>query len=334
MATAIIPAIYKLVVPLPYNPPGATNIYLLRGDDGYLLIDTGWNSDQAFHALREELDDVGADFKDIKQIVVTHAHPDHYGLVGKVRELSKAKIYMHRRDEEIFRTRYAASEEYMRQSEEWFDRNGVPHREIPVIRMPPGGPRRTTLLQQPDIYLDGGEPISTGIFNLKVIWTPGHSPGHICLYEPKHKLLFAGDDILPVTVPNISLTPGSTANPLGDFLKSLALVRNLDVTTVLPAHESIFHDLKKRADEIIELRATRSDEIIHGLGTDSKTAYEISNLITWMPQFGGVKFRDLMPMDQRAAVSETLAHLRDLTVNGRIKIITRNNLFYYQRTQA
>ena len=329
MATAIIPGVCELVIPLPYNPPGATNIYLLRGDDGYLLIDTGWNSDQAFHALVEELADAGADFKDIKEIVVTHAHPDHYGLVGKVYELSKAKIYMHRRDEEIFH-RYAASAEYMRQSEEWFDRNGVPHREIPATRVPSGGPRPTSLLQQPDIFLDGGETISTGIFDLKVVWTPGHSPGHICLYEPKHKLLFAGDHVLPVIIPNISLTPGSTGNPLADFLKSLELVRNLDVTTVLPAHENIFYDLKKRVDEIFEHRAVRSNEIMKGLGTSAKTAYEISNLITWMPEFGGVRFRDLMPMDQRAAVSETLAHLRAMTVAGRVKVTTRNSIFYYQ----
>jgi glyoxylase-like metal-dependent hydrolase (beta-lactamase superfamily II) len=329
MATAIIPGVCELVIPLPYNPPGATNIYLLRGDDGYLLIDTGWNSEESFHAFVEELADAGADFKDIKQIVVTHAHPDHYGLVGKVHELSNAKIYMHRRDEEIFH-RYTASAEYMRQSEEWFDRNGVPHREIPVTRVPSGGLRPTSLLQQPDIFLDGGETISTGIFDLKVIWTPGHSPGHICLYEPKHKLLFAGDHVLPVIIPNISLTPGSTGNPLADFLKSLELIRNLDVTTVLPAHENIFYNLKKRVDEIIEHRAVRSDEIIEGLGTGAKTAYEISNLITWMPEFGGVRFRDLMPMDQRAAVSETLAHLRAMTVDGRVKVTTRNSIFYYQ----
>jgi glyoxylase-like metal-dependent hydrolase (beta-lactamase superfamily II) len=96
-----------LGIPLPYNPPGATNIYLLRSNDGYLLIDTGWNSDQAFNALAEGLNDIGADFKDIKKIIMTHAHPDHYGLVGKVRELSKAKIYIHHKDEEIFQ-RYAA----------------------------------------------------------------------------------------------------------------------------------------------------------------------------------------------------------------------------------
>jgi glyoxylase-like metal-dependent hydrolase (beta-lactamase superfamily II) len=327
LATEIIPGVYMLGIPLPYNPPGATNIYLLRSNDGYLLIDTGWNSDQAFHALAKGLDDIGADFKDIRKIIMTHAHPDHYGLVGKVRELSKAKIYIHHKDEEIFQ-RYAASEEYMRQSEEWFNSNGVPPRDIPFTRIPT---RAAIPIQQPDFFLHDGETISTGTFNLKVIWTPGHSPGHICLYEPNYKLLFAGDHILPVTIPNISLPPGSTSNPLGDFLKSLALIRNLDVTIALPAHENIFYDLKKRVDEIIELRATRSNEILHWLGASSKTAYEISNLIIWMPQFGGVKFRDLMPMDQRAAVSETLSHLRALTIDGKIKITTHSNVFYYEQ---
>ncbi|MDO9333154.1 MAG: MBL fold metallo-hydrolase [Dehalococcoidales bacterium] len=332
MATAIIPGICELLVPIPYNPLENTNIYLLRGNDGYLLIDTGWNSDDSFRALGEELADAGADFKDIKQIVVTHAHFDHYGLTGRIHQLSKAKIYMHHMDEEIFRTRYAVTEEYMRQSEDWFYSNGVPRHEMPISRMSYGGPRATGLPQQPDVHLNGGETISTGIFNLKVIWTPGHSPGHICLYEPKHKLFFSGDHVLPVITPNISLPPGSPGNPLADFLKSLELVRNLDVTTVLPAHENIFHDLPKRVDEIIHHHEVRTDEILETLGTGAKTAYEISGFITWMPELGGVKFRNLMPGDQRSAVSETLAHLRAITVDGKVKVTTRNNVFYYQCT--
>ena len=139
--------------------------------------------------------------------------------------------------------------------------------------------------------------------------------------------LLRGDD-------GYSLPPASTGNPLADFLKSLGLVRNLDVSTVLPAHENIFHDIKKRVDEIIHHHEIRSEEILEALGTDAKTAYEISGFITWMPELGGVRFRDLMPGDQRSAVSETMAHLRAMTVTGRIKITTRNNVFYFQRAQA
>jgi len=330
MATAIIPGVNELLVPIPNNPLENTNVYLLRGNDGFLLIDTGWDSDLALRSLGKELEDAGAGFKDIKQIVVTHAHFDHYGLVGKLKQLSKAKIYLHHGDQEIFRTRYAVTEEYMRQSEEWFRSNGVPGHELPISRVPFGGLRLSGIPPQPDISLSGGETISTGIFDLKVIWTPGHSPGHICLYEAKHKLLFSGDHVLPVITPNISLPPRSDGNPLGDFLKSLELVRDLDVTTVLPAHENIFHDLPKRIDEILHHHEVRNGEIIAALGDGDRTAFEISNYITWMPQLGGVKFRDLMPGDQRAAVSETLAHLRAMVINSRVKVTTRNGIFHYQ----
>ena len=263
--------------------------------------------------------------------MVTHAHFDHYGLAGRLKQLSKAKIYLHHADQEIFRTRYAVTEEYMRQSEQWFRSNGVPGRELPISRMPFGGLRVSGIPQQPDISLEGGEIISTGIFDLKVIWTPGHAPGHICLYDQKNRLLFSGDHVLPVITPNISLPPASDGNPLGDFLKSLALIRDLDVDTVLPAHENVFHDLRKRVDEIMHHHEVRTDEIMATLTDGAKTAFEISNYITWMPELGGVKFRDLMPGDQRAAVSETLAHLRAMTIDGKVKVAPRNNVFYYQR---
>ena len=72
---------------------------------------------------------------------------------------------------------------------------------------------------QPDVLLNGDETIASGIFNLKVIWTPGHSPGHICLYEPVHKILFSGDHVLPVITPNISLTPHSDRQPAGGLFE-------------------------------------------------------------------------------------------------------------------
>jgi len=209
----------------------------------------------------------------------------------------------------------------------------VPGHELPISRVPFGGLRVSHIPQQPDVSLNGGETISTGIFDLKVIWTPGHAPGHVCLYDQKNRLFFSGDHVLPVITPNISLPPASDGNPLGDFLKSLALIRDLDVKTVLPAHENVFHDLRKRVDEIVHHHEVRSEEIMATLTDGAKTAFDISGYITWMPELGGVRFRDLMPGDQRAAVSETLAHLRAMTLDGKVEATTRNNVYYYQRAE-
>jgi glyoxylase-like metal-dependent hydrolase (beta-lactamase superfamily II) len=184
---------------------------------------------------------------------------------------------------------------------------------------------------QPDIFLNGGEMLSNGLFDLKVIWTPGHSPGHICLYEQSQKLLFCGDHILSVITPNISLPPASDSNPLDDFIKSLHTVRNLSVNYVLPAHESIFSNLSKRVDEILQHHEVRNTEILQALQTTAMTAYQISHLIKWMPEFGGVKFNDLKTWDKRAAVSETLAHLKAMNVHGKVNSERQDSLIYYLR---
>jgi glyoxylase-like metal-dependent hydrolase (beta-lactamase superfamily II) len=197
-----------------------------------------------------------------------------------------------------------------------------------LIRMPSGGPGNNAPIQ-PDVFLDGNEIITCGVFNLKVIWTPGHSPGHVCLYETGSKTLFSGDHILPVITPNISLTPQSNSNPLGDFLKSVEAVSRLDVSLVLPAHEDIFNNLSKRVEEILHHHEIRTAEILQTLNHSAMNAYQISGHITWMPEMGGVKFEKLMPGDKRAAVSETLAHLKAMTVNGRIKQVNQGNIVYY-----
>ena len=329
MASKIIDGVYQLKVPIPNNPLENTNVYLLRGNNSYALIDCGWGGEIAFTSLSQQLAQLEVGFRDISQIIVTHAHFDHFGLAGRIKQLSNATIYMHRQEGEIFRTRYTITEEFIKKSEEWFKINGVPDLVPAAMRMPVSGFSRP-VLPQPDILLDGGETIVIGCFNLQIFWTPGHSPGHICLYEPDRKLLFAGDHVLPVITPNVSLPPQSDDNPLGDFLKSLSTIKTLTVDTVLPAHETIFNNLSKRVNEIVQHHENRSEEILKALNYNQMTAYEISNLITWMPELGGVKFADLMPFDKRNAVSETLAHLRAMSIAQKVTSVTQGSIVYYK----
>ena len=105
---------------------------------------------------------------------------------------------------------------------------------------------RFVLPVAPDVQLEGGETISTGVFNLKVLWTPGHSKGHVCLYEPANKLFFSGDHLLPTITPNIGLHPQSSANPLQEFINSLRLIADMDINLILPGHEKPFTGAKER----------------------------------------------------------------------------------------
>ena len=328
--TEIIPGIHQLQVTFPSEELRYTNIYLVQGDEECLLIDAGWNSEEAPQSLKKQLDEIGIDFKDISQIIVTHVHPDHYGLADKLRQLSRAKITLHYLEKDLINARHLNAGEFQQQAEQWLHSNGVPANELSSLRTGPAGGQQSTAPTLPDITLNGGETISAGIFNFQVLWTPGHSPGHICLYEPNKKILFPGDHILPVITPNVSLQPHSGINPLGDFFNSLNTVKKLDVNIVLPAHEYIFTDLPKRIEGIIQHHKQRSSDILETIKAEPKTAYQISTEIAWRIDFGGISFQDLAPWDRRMAVGEALAHLEWMRINERVSKSSRDSLIYYQ----
>jgi glyoxylase-like metal-dependent hydrolase (beta-lactamase superfamily II) len=328
----IVTGIYQLQIPIPNNPLGNTNVYLVKGDDRHLLIDAGYGNIEAFQSLNDQLTEIGVDPADISQIVVTHAHFDHYGLTDRLRQVSRAKIALHYLEKNLLTQRQTNVVEFLRQTEQWFHAAGVPANELPTPPTAPAGTSSFATPPLPDIDLRSGDEISAANYNFQVIWTPGHSPGHICLYEPDKKLLFAGDHVLPVITPHISLQPLSNTNPLADFINSLNEVKQLAVNLVLPAHEHIYTDLPKRVEEIILHHELRNLEILEAMKTESKTAYQISTQVTWMPTLGGVSFQDLAPWDRRMAVSETLAHLEAMRVDSRISQVNRDNIIYYQST--
>ncbi|HXX59053.1 MAG TPA: MBL fold metallo-hydrolase [Dehalococcoidales bacterium] len=327
MATEITPGIFELFIPMPDSPLEKTNVYFLRDGEDNLLIDTGWNDPASWQALEKELRQAGSSVNNVRRVLVTHAHPDHYGLVTQLKKVSGATIYLHREEEKTLRTRYQLSEKMLREGIDWFFTNGVPREEMPLLRFPHEKYGRAEITE-PDIMLVGDEIITVGKFKLRVIWTPGHSPGHVCLYDADRRFLFSGDHVLPVITPNIGLLPGMD-NPLGDFTQSLNKLRNLSVETVLPAHERRFHNLPKRIDEIIRHHETRNREILGCLQNGPLTAYQVSQCITWMPDKGGVKFYELNTWARVSAVSETLAHLRAMAINGTLKTITTDGIISY-----
>ena len=329
MTTQILNGVYQLKVPIPNSPLQATNIYLLQGDKSFTLIDTGWDSKTAFNSLNRQLAEVGVGFRDISQIIVTHAHLDHYGLTEKIKQVSDAKILMHQAEGVVLRSRYAVDKKFLDEVVIWFRLNGVPERMLAAVHGPIRG-FGDNAPAQPDVLLNGEETIASGDFNLKVIWTPGHSPGHICLYEPVRKILFSGDHVLPSITPNVSLPPNAISNPLGDYLKSLLTVQKLAVELVLPGHEDVFRNLSNRVDEIIHHHEKRSAEILEAMKHTEMTAYQVANLVTWMPEQGGVKHDDLAPIAKLAAVSETLAHLKVMSVEKKVITSDHDDIVYYK----
>ena len=165
-----------------------------------------------------------------------------------------------------------------------------------------------------------------------MLWTPGHSPGHICLYEPNLKVLISGDHILPEITTIISLHVQSGPNPLRDYINSLHLIQNLEVELVLPGHEHIFRNMQQRIKQILLHHQERNNAIVNTIRSNEKSAYQISSLIPWGSGVLQLTWSEMAPLDKRMALTETLAHLEFLCKEEKVERIARDGIVLYHAT--
>lgn len=300
------PGLWSIPVPIPINPLRYVLAYAFELRDGVALVDVGWDTPEAWTALNEGLAATGHAVTDVKAVLVTHVHPDHYGLAGRVREVSGAWIGMHELEAATIPKRYGdAIERLIERSRQWLRKCGAPEQEAQALAEASAELLPYVRLGQPDRLLADGERLQFPGWSLEAVWTPGHTPGHLCFYERDHEILLSGDHVLPRISPNISAHPMQAPNPLGDFLRSLDRLSTLREREVLPAHEYRFHGL---ADRVAQLRAhheARLDEVLKVLREHGDlSAWEVAERLTWSRSWS-----EFPSFTRRAAVGETLAHL-------------------------
>lgn len=322
--------ISQIHVPIPSEFLADVNVYVIQGDKGVTLIDAGWDAPEAIKAIEDGLAEAGAGYKDIELIIATHIHPDHYGLAGRLREQSGAKLALHKADAALLETRYRVVDPLLNEMGRWLRRHGIREEgHLQQLQMASMPMRPHVQPVSPDIPLEGGERFRVGPFDLEIIWTPGHSPGHVCVYDHTTKVLFSGDHVLKEITPNVSLHPQSTDDPLTDFLTSLKQVRQMDVSQVLPAHGSRMDDLKQRIDEILHHHELRMQEILATFRGETLTAYQVAMRMLWTDE---KKPLDSMGSQAaRAAVNETLAHLKMLVDEGKVAKTETEDLVQFAR---
>ena len=327
----VLPGIHQLKLPVPVvdSELSEVNAYLIKGEDGCLLVDTGWNTSYTFRALERQLQEIGVRFEDIRQILITHFHPDHYGLAGRLKELSGAKVILHQIERDYVYSRYVAMDSLLAETAELLRVHGVPEQELPRLQKASLEVRKYVVPVAPDITVRGGERLQHGRFNFEVVWTPGHSPGHVCLYEPKLRVLLSGDHLLPTIFTNVSLHPQSGENPVGKYLDSLRLIEQMEIDLVLPAHEFVFTNARRRIREMYVHHDERRLAIIGALQAGAKSAYEISSEIPWIVNGATMPFGELSSLDKRLAVMSALAHLEPLWGEGKVRKGRRDGVVVY-----
>ena len=305
------------------------NVYLIEGTKQNVLIDTGWDNPDAFSTLNKALRSFGFTFKDIGQIIITHIHPDHYGLSGKLKQITGAKIAMSNIEADLVESRYVDPNSLLKQMRSFLLANGVPRDSILHLSEVSLPVRKLVVPAIPDIILKDGKKIVVEPFEFRIIATPGHSPGHICLYEPKRKLLFSGDHILPEITPNIGSHPQSGDNPLRAYINSLQELMKLEVNFAFPGHGPSFSGVRQIIQNILLHHEQRRAAILKSLQDNMKTAYQVALDIPWLSDVKPVNFQSLSFFDQRLAMMETLAHIQYLHAEGKVQLFKQDDTNLY-----
>ncbi len=310
------PGLWSIPVPIPNNPLRYVLVYAfeLRGG-GVALVDAGWNTDEAWNSLNDGLATAGGSINDVRAVMVTHIHPDHYGLAGRVREASGAWIGLHPADAVMLEARYGDTDELLAGMLRLLTDSGVPEDKLPDLALASMAVKSMVTMAEPDVFFEDGKDIELPGWSLRTIWTPGHSPGHVCFYSDDRRLLISGDHVLPRITPNISVHSQQVPNPLGDYLESLVKLQSLATDEVLPAHEYRFSDLNHRLEEIIAHHDARLNEIEHVIKKNQgSTAWDITLKLHWSRPWDEIE-----SFMQRQANGETLAHCVVLELDGRIR---------------
>ena len=325
----VLNGVHQIKSPGPGSGSWSTNVYVIEGGDGHIVVDSGWDSQESLWALQEGIKTSNLKLRDIRKVVITHIHPDHYGLSSKIKQICGAQVAIHRIDAGFISLRYKDFADLLQKTEELLRQNGVPQDELPQLKEASLWMNKYVTPDSPDVMLEDGDVISNDSFELEVLWTPGHSPGHICLYEKERKFIITGDHVLYETTPHVGFNPVSGDNPLGDYVSSVKKLESLKTHFVLPGHGPVFNALGLRIASILQHHEDRKLAIMKSLRNGMQTAYAIAQQIPWMVNGGSTAFRDLPVWDRRMAVTETLAHLKLLVEEDRAANVDMDSASLY-----
>lgn len=303
------------------------NAYLIEGDDGYTLVDCGWGLPDVLSTLEGALHDLGLSVASIRNVIATHFHTDHYGMAGTIAQMAGAKVMMHRADWTILDTRFRDIDAEMGRRDQWLERNGMPVEGYDDEDRNSNFAKRLTL-RAPDRELADGDVLNIGSRRFRVVWTPGHTPGHICLYDEEARSVITGDHILPQITPHVGYWRDADGDPLGAFLASLRKVAALGAKSALPAHREPIDDLPARIEELIAHHHERESQVLAVLDGPS-TGAQIAAKLPW--RRNQARFDDL-PLSQRSfALVETLAHLEHLRARGAVHKSVASDVIRYEK---
>ncbi|MCY3917274.1 MAG: MBL fold metallo-hydrolase [Chloroflexi bacterium] len=308
--THITDDIVQAQIPLPYKL-NIVNCYLLRGADGWTLLDTGLNTAPARAQWMTAMKALNIKPDDLEKIVLSHMHPDHFGMAGWWQRAAKRPmpVYLPEREKPQAQIFYRRANTPL--YHQWMLDCGVDQVMVDTIE---SALQNTRDLTQPQpvqqAYLREDETVRLGARDCRSIHAPGHSDGQLIFYHESDRLMLCGDHVLMRITPNIGSWPHSQPDPLGRFLASLTELKALDVRLALPGHKWLITDWRGRIEELIAHHQQRLEHTLEAVEGGGRSVYEVA--------------ARLFPLDRltahewRFALAETLAHLNCLRECGQV----------------
>jgi glyoxylase-like metal-dependent hydrolase (beta-lactamase superfamily II) len=312
----------RIVVPTPYKV-GPANVYVFP-DDPVTLFDCGPNTPATENALMLGLAEHCLHLEQIARVVISHGHPDHYGLAPRIREVSGAELYIGRDD-----AAKLTDNSMLLATGKLLLEQGMPMEELVDM----GARERGLGDLRPRIgdlkLLQGGERLAVDGFDLEVLHLPGHTAGHVCLFHRPSGVLFAGDTLLLNISPNPLLEPDpmdptERRRSLLEYIETLDVLGSLPLSRVFPGHGPVIEDPRGLIQEMRSHHRERADALAEMLTDEGRSAWELANQI----------FSNLEGFDNFLAVSEVVAHIDLLVEQGRAEPVQQDGVTYYRSRRA
>lgn len=308
--TRIADDIVQVQIPLPYRL-NIVNCYLLRGSPGWTLLDTGLNTGAARAQWKRAMKTLEIGPDDIEKIVLTHMHPDHFGLAGWWQRNAKTPMPVYLPEREMPQARFFYRRANKPRYHQWMLDCGVDEATVDALE---SALRNTRDLTQPHPVrpdtLREESIVVLGARACRAIHAPGHSDGQLIFYHEAERLLFCGDHVLMKITPNIGSWPHAQSDPLGRFLQSLNCLKALDVRLALPGHKQLITDWRRRIEELIAHHHLRLEHTLDAIEVGRHSVYEIAARLFPLER--------LTAHEWRFALAETLAHLDCLRVRQQV----------------
>lgn len=302
--------LHRLSLPTPF-PVGPVNVYLAEGQP-LTLIDTGPRYQPARKALQDGLNEVGYGVADPERILLTHAHADHCGLAAELTVGSGAEVWTH--PETARRLAHDGDARRLGFYAEVMHWAGVPVPVMMKLARTQRGYHQYSEPVVPHCTLSDDHLLELGGETWRVLHTPGHTGGLICLYQPERGLLISSDHLLQDVSSNPIVDPpprGGSELPrrLVEYMTQLRRVADLDVTLALPGHGLAITDHRALIQKRLLFHEERAHRILDTLDDETFTAYQIA----------GILFPDLDPVNTFLAISEVIGHLQWMEKETRVR---------------